>query len=126
MSGKKGDKNRDRSRSPTRAHDHSDQNEGISIEDLRKVVADAVAAQLPTVIIEASKVAKETLSNDRDETHREMAAQIKKLKQEQEDLALISKASGLKSEGNRCNIAKFISSSLPTDFVTVVQSYPIH
>ena len=95
------EKRKDRSRSPHGRGETQNENEGFTIDDLRKVVADAVAAQLPTVIIEASKVAKETLNNDRDETHREMSAQIKKLKQQQEDLALVSKASGLKSEGNK-------------------------
>ena len=89
-------KDRDRSRSPIRGENSG---ELMSIDDLKKVVADAIAAQLPTVIIEASKVARAALTVDREENAREMAAELRKLKQDHEDLALTSKASILKSEG---------------------------
>ena len=67
--------------------------------DFQKMMVDTMKAQMPSMIIEASKVARASISADQDESKRAMAAEMKKLKQSHADLALMSKVSNLKSDG---------------------------
>ena len=96
-------KNRNRSRSPL--NKDSDRAEApksadyLSVEDLKKLVSDSITSQLPTIIVEASKVARAGLSVDREDSAKQMAKEMKQLKQSHEDLATVSKAAALKSEG---------------------------
>ena len=96
-------KNRNRSRSPL--NKDSDRTEApksadyLSVEDLKKLVSDSITSQLPTIIVEASKVARAGLSVDREDSAKQMAKEMKQLKQSHEDLATVSKAAALKSEG---------------------------
>ena len=71
----------------------------IGLDDLKKIVADSITAQLPTVIIEASKVARENLTLDKDELAKALTAEVKKLKQSHKNLTLVSEAATLKSDG---------------------------
>ena len=87
---------RSRSRSPHRAEPPQST---LSIDELKRIVADTITAQLPTVIIEASKVAREGLAMDKDESSKALTAEVKKLKQSHENLTLVSEAAALKSEG---------------------------
>ena len=87
---------REKSRSPHRANS----SEGsLSIDDLKKIVADSITAQMPKVIIEASKVARENLTLDKDESAKALTAEVKKLKQSHENLTLVSEAATLKNDG---------------------------
>ena len=91
----KGSEDRSRSRSPIRDQEE----ETISVTDFQRMMVETMKAQMPTMIIEASKVARASLTADRDESNRAMAAEIKSLKQSHADLALMSKANSLKSDG---------------------------
>ena len=89
-------RSRSRSRSPIRMEGEE---ESISVSDFQRMMVETMRAQMPTMIIEASKVARASLTADRDESNRAMAAEIKSLKQSHADLALLSKANSLKSDG---------------------------
>ena len=91
-----GSKDRSRSRSPVRTNNEV---ETVSMADFQKMMVDTMKAQMPSMIIEASKVARASISADQDESKRAMAAEMKKLKQSHADLALMSKVSNLKSDG---------------------------
>ncbi len=87
---------RSRSRSPLREEPTE---RVMTVDDLKRIVAESIAQQMPSIVIEASKVAKETFASDRDESGKAMAAEMKKLKQSHQSLELVSKAASLKSEG---------------------------
>ena len=95
---KEGSRHRSRSRSPVRQEEPAAERV-MTVDDLKQIVAETIAQQMPSMIIEASKVAKETISSDRDESGKAMAAEMKKLKQSHQSLELVSKAASLKSEG---------------------------
>ena len=89
-------RSRSRSRSPIQMEGEE---ESISVSDFQRMMVETMRAQMPTMIIEASKVARASLTADRDESNRAMAAEIKSLKQSHADLALMSKSNSLKSDG---------------------------
>ena len=99
---------RSRSRSPIR----TEEKETISVSDFQRMMVETMRAQMPTMIIEASKVARASLTADRDESNRAMAAEIKSLKQSHADLALMSKANGLKSDGTVLYISTLLEHCL--------------
>ena len=89
-------RSRSRSRSPLRI-----ENSGASmmtVEEMKAMMGDVLKASMPTIIIEASKVAREGLVME-NETTRQMAKDMRLLKQSQEEIAQVSKAALLKSEG---------------------------
>ena len=91
------EQSRSRSRSPLRP-----ENSGagfLSVEEMKSMMGDVLKASLPKIIIEASKVAREGLVAD-NETTRKMAKDMRLLKQNQEEIAQVSKAALLKSEGS--------------------------
>ena len=105
-------RNRNRSRSPLNKENERNERAGptdrteaaqssefISVDDLKKLVSDSITSQLPTIIVEASKVARAGLSVDKEDSAKQMAKEMKQLKQSHEDLATVSKAASLKSEG---------------------------
>ena len=88
---------RSRSRSPV----HQEQRGGeLSVEDLQRLVTDSITAQMPRMIVETSKVVRESILSDREDSSKLMSQEMKLLKQRQEDLSVLSKAASLKSEGN--------------------------
>ena len=105
MPDKKGDdgnvdadkRSRSRSRSPLRREDTG--SGFLSVEEMKSMMGDVLKASLPKIIIEASKVAREGLVAD-NETTRKMAKDMRLLKQNQEEIAQVSKAALLKSEGS--------------------------
>ena len=62
------------------------------------MMAEVMNANMPKIIIEASKVAREGLAVD-NETSRQIAKDMRLLKQGQEEIAQTSKAALLKTEG---------------------------
>ena len=94
-----GSESRERSRSPISRDSRSDAGSSLSIEDLKKIVIDSIAQQMPKMIIETSKVVKESLSLDREESSK-FSAEMKQIKMRQEDLATLSKAASLSSQGD--------------------------
>ena len=102
----KGPKGRTRSRSPLNRTsgqgERTDAASGadfLSVTDLKKLVTDSIASQIPTIIVEASKVARAGLTVDKEDSAKQMAKEMKQLKQSHEDLTTVSKAASLKSEG---------------------------
>ena len=71
-------------------------NASLSIADMQRVVADAIALQMPLLISEASRAATERV-----ESHKanDVSKELKELKKKHEDLALVGKAATFKSEG---------------------------
>ena len=59
----------------------------------------AMQAQMPKMIIEASKVAREQLAQERDDSASALKATIKKLEQSQAEMSLKTDANSLKTEG---------------------------
>ena len=97
----KGDKpkgSRDRSRSPLRGEGDQEATT-FSAQDLGNMLNNAIQAQMPRMIIEASKVAREQLESERDDTQKSFAAKFRKLEQSQAELTLNQKASNLKTDG---------------------------
>ena len=70
----------------------------ISVEEMQKLISDSITKAMPTVIIEASKVARAGIQADQ-ESSKEITKQMKQLQQSQENLATVSKAASLKSDG---------------------------
>ena len=68
------------------------------IEEMKSMMAEVMNANMPKIIIEASKVAREGLAVD-NETSRQIAKDMRLLKQGQEEIAQTSKAALLKTEG---------------------------
>ena len=88
---------RDRSRSPLK--------ENITQEDLRRIVAETMATQIPRLILETSKVVSEQIASDGQDNVKSYTAfsqEMKALKQKQEEVAYLSKAASLKSDGMLC------------------------
>ena len=98
--GKSDEARRSRSRSPL----DGDKSDGggssslLTIDEMKSMMAEVMSASMPKIIIEASKVAREGLAVD-NETSRQMAKDMRLLKQGQEEIAQTSKAALLKSEG---------------------------
>ena len=92
-----------RNQSPSRS--------GIAEADLGRIVSEAVAAQLPRLILETSKVVSEQMEAERGDSSRSFTSfslEMKKMKQRQEEIAIQSKAAALKSEGNNWNGAESV------------------
>ena len=105
---KRGDKdaNRARSRSP---HESAENN--LTEDDLRRIVSESMRAQIPSLILETSKVVSEQIADkvasDGQENNKSFTAfsqEMKVLKQKQEEVAYLSKAASLKSEGKLIRI----------------------
>ena len=94
--GDENERSRSRSRSPLRPENSG--SSFLSVEEMKSMMGDVLKASLPKIIIEASKVAREGLVAD-NETTRKMAKDMRLLKQNQEEIAQVSKAALLKSEG---------------------------
>ena len=98
---KKGDKaGGSRDRSPLRNGNEST-SATFTAQDLGIMLNSAIQAQMPRMIIEASKVAREELASERDDTQRSFTAKFKKLEQSQAELTIQQKASSLKTDGKR-------------------------
>ena len=83
-----------RSRSPLK--------EGLSEDDLRRIVSETMSSQIPRLIMETSKVVTEQISSDGQDNAKSFTAfsqEMKVLKQKQEEVAYLSKAASLKSDG---------------------------
>ena len=89
-----------RSDSPSE-HDR-DRSDSISENDLKRIMGDVVAAQIPRLILETSKVVSEQLEADRRESRSftTFSQEMKAMRQRQEEIAIQSKAAALKSDGN--------------------------
>ena len=97
---KKGKEARDRSRSPVDGG--RDANAAtFSAQELGDMLNSAIQAQMPRMIIEASKVAREQLESDRDDAQKSFAAKFRRLEQSQAELTLNQKASSLKTDGKK-------------------------
>ena len=98
------DNNRARSRSP-----HESAENSLTEDDLRRIVSESMRAQIPSLILETSKVVSEQIADkvdkvasDGQESNKSFTAfsqEMKVLKQKQEEVAYLSKAASLKSEG---------------------------
>ena len=106
---------RDRSRSPLRRGQDNEEMEALTVTDFQRMMVETMRAQMPTMIIEASKVARASLAADRDDTNRVMAAEMKKMKLSQTDLALATKASVLKSDGNKSQFVHLAATKAKID-----------
>ena len=76
---------------------------GLRADDLKRIIADSVAAQLPRLIMETSKVVTEQMEAERGESSRSFTSfshEMKKMRQRQEEIAIESKAASLKGDGN--------------------------
>ena len=86
-----GDRERtERSRSP------------LKEDDLRRIVSETMSAQIPRLIMETSKVVTEQITSDSQDNAKSFTAfsqEMKVLKQKQEEVAYLSKAASLKSDG---------------------------
>ena len=74
--------------------------ESISQADLKRIMSEAVAAQLPRLILETSKVVSEQLAEQNES--RSLATvnqEMRAIRQRQEELSTETKAASLKSEG---------------------------
>ena len=104
MSKEKGSNKRGRSPSPAPT-------EAVSQDELKRIMSEAMAAQLPRLILETSKVVTEQLSaelRDREDSTRSLSSftqEMKQMKLRQEEISIESKAASLKSDGNKCQIS---------------------
>ena len=91
---------RARSRSPV---ERSSSNQTLSEDDLRRIVSETMKSQIPSLIVETSKMVSEQLSADTQEAQSKsfssFSQEMKLLKARQEEVAYQSKAAGLKGEG---------------------------
>ena len=71
-------------------------------DDLRRIVSETMSAQIPRLIMETSKVVTEQITSDSQDDAKSFTAfsqEMKVLKQKQEEVAYLSKAASLKSDG---------------------------
>ena len=100
MSKDKGSNKRGRSASPNPTGT-------VDRDDLGRIVSEAMAAQLPRLIMETSKVVTEQLGaemRDRDDSSRSLSnftQEMKQMKLCQEEIRIQTKAAGLKSDGKK-------------------------
>ena len=74
--------------------------ESISQADLKRIMSEAVAAQLPRLILETSKVVSEQLAEQNESrSFVSFSQEMRLIRQRQEELATETKAASLKSEG---------------------------
>ena len=83
-----------------------DRSEAISENDLKRIMSEAVAAQIPRLILETSKVVTEQLGAERNESRSftSFSQEMKAMRQRQDEIAIQSKAAALKSDGNWISI----------------------
>ena len=76
--------------------------ESINESDLKRIMSEAVAAQIPRLILETSKVVTEQLGAERSESRSftSFSQEMKAMRQRQDEIAIQSKAAALKSDGN--------------------------
>lgn len=79
-----------------------DSSESINESDLKRIMSEAVAAQIPRLILETSKVVTEQLGAERNESRSftSFSQEMKAMRQRQDEIAIQSKAAALKSDGN--------------------------
>ena len=90
------DGHRERSRSPHESE------KSLTEDDLRRIVTESMKLQIPSLIVETSKVVSAQMSNEGQETAKSFTTfsqEMKLLKQRQEEVAYLSKAASLKSNG---------------------------
>ena len=102
-------KTKSRSRSPVRTENSSSSSssssaaqETMSAADLKQMMRDALKEQIPSLILETSKVVTAQMTADRVEAEKSFTSfsqEMKLLKQKQEEIAYQSKAASLNSEG---------------------------
>ena len=93
---KSGEREKNKSRSCSR------EERSLTEEDLRRIVSDSMRQQIPSLILETSKVVTEQMSSDAQDTGKSFTSfsqEMKQLKQRQEEVANLSKAAALKSDG---------------------------
>lgn len=93
-SSKDKEKNKSRSRSP---HERP-----LSEDDLKRIVSETLRQQIPSLILETSKVVTEQITSDAQDSTKSFtsfSSEMKQLKQRQEEVANLSKAAALKSDG---------------------------
>ena len=79
--------------------------ESVGPDDIKRIMSEAMAAQLPRLILETTKVVTEQLGaemRDRDDSSRSFSnftQEMKQMKLRQEEISIQSKAAGLKSDG---------------------------
>ena len=92
-----GDKDggRSRSRSPRESE------KSLTEDDLRRIVTESMKQQIPSLIVETSKVVSAQLSEGQEtaKSFTTFSQEMKLLKQRQEEVAYLSKAASLKSDG---------------------------
>ena len=79
-----------------------DSSESINESDLKRIMSEAVAAQIPRLILETSKVVTEQLGAERNESRSftSFSQEMMAMRQRQDEIAIQSKAAALKSDGN--------------------------
>ena len=93
-----------RGRSPSQSPQES-----VGPDDIKRIMSEAMAAQLPRLILETTKVVTEQLGaemRDRDDSSRSFTnftQEMKQMKLRQEEISIQSKAAGLKSDGKILN-----------------------
>ena len=95
-------RSRERSRSPLRSP-------AFSKEEMLELMKETMAAQLPRLILETSKVVQEQMAADQQESQKLFTAfsqEMKKLKLRQEEVAAQGKASALKGNGGFNRVKK--------------------
>ena len=89
---------RDRSRSPVQRP-----SETLTEDDLRRIVSETMKNQIPTLIMEASKVVMEQLATESQDAQTKsfssFTQEMKQLKARQEEVSYEAKAAALKTEG---------------------------
>ncbi len=92
------DGHRARSRSP------HESDKSLTEDDLRRIVTESMKQQIPSLIVETSKVVSAQMSTEGQETAKSFTTfsqEMKLLKQRQEEVAYLSKAASLKSDGTQ-------------------------
>ena len=73
--------------------------ESISENDLKRIMSEAVAAQLPRLILETSKVVSEQLAEQNEaRSLTSFSQEMRAIRQKQEELATETKAAAIKGE----------------------------
>ena len=76
-----------------------DENDTFSAGDIQDIIRHAISSQMPSLIIETSKVVKELVEADRSEQSKSVNQDLRLIRQKQLDLETASKAVFIKSEG---------------------------
>ena len=86
------------------SRDESSTDHSIGESELKRIMSEAMTAQLPKIILEASKVVSEQIEAERGESSRSFSSfshEMKMMKQRQEEIAIQSKAASFKSDGKK-------------------------